>query len=197
MNFEAVKTYIINRLENDLPKTLYYHTIHHTIDVLDAVELIAVAEKINNNNTLLLKTAALLHDSGFLIQYNSNELIGCQFAHKILPNFEYNNHDITIIDGMIMATKIPQTPKNHLEKIICDADLDYLGRDDFSSISKKLRKELKTHGKKFSENEWLIFEINFLEKHQYFTKTAQSLRNTKKSQHIQKLKNQLPTIINE
>ena len=34
------------------------------------------------------------------------------------------------------ATKIPQTPLTKLEEIICDADLDYLGREDFFEISR-------------------------------------------------------------
>ena len=45
-----------------------------------------------------------------------------------------------------MATKVPQSPKNHLEEILCDCDLDYLGRDDFEKISNNLFSEWKEHG---------------------------------------------------
>ena len=42
-----------------------------------------------------------------------------------------------LFSQLILATKVPQKPKNKLEKIICDADLDYLGREDFDNISDK------------------------------------------------------------
>jgi len=191
MDFDALKTYIIEVLKNKLSSTLSYHAVNHTIDVLNAVEKLTVSEKVSAEETLLLKTAALLHDSGFLVQYNNNEPFGCDFAEKILPQFGYTDDEIKIITSMIMATEFPQKPKNSLEEIICDADLDYLGRPDFFSISKKLREELKANGKIFTEKEWLEFEISFLEKHQFFTNTARALRTPTKEKHIQKLKKQL------
>ena len=191
MDFATVKTVILDRLQKDLPEDLYYHTVAHTVDVLNAVDRLANAEKINEKDTILLKTSALFHDVGFLEQYEHNEVLGCKLAAEMLPARGYSDSDIQIISDMIMATEIPQTPKTKLEEIICDADLDYLGRDDFFSISERLRDELRSHSKEFSEEEWLTFEINFLKKHRYFTKTAQNLRNDKKLEHLKELERQL------
>jgi predicted metal-dependent HD superfamily phosphohydrolase len=194
MDFSALKTYILERLTNELPGNLFYHTVDHTLDVLDAVKHISSSENITKTETMLLKTAAVMHDFGFIIQYTCNEIVACKFADEILPSFNYSGKDIKIINAMIMATKIPQTPQNNLEKIICDADLDYLGRPDFFPISEKLRKELAANGKKFSDKEWLQFEINFIEKHNFFTETAHKLRHSQKIQHLSDLKNQLNTL---
>ena len=191
MNFTAVKQSILDRLKRELPATLSYHTVNHTIDVINAVSHLAKAEKINKKETLLLKTAALFHDTGFLEQYNCNEPFGCKLAAEVLPSLGYTDEDIKKIQKLIMATEIPQNPSNKLEEIICDADLDYLGRDDFPDISERLRNELRLHKQEFSDSEWLKFEIDFLEKHQYFTKTAQNLRDTKKKEYINKLKSEL------
>jgi HD superfamily phosphodiesterase len=194
MDFEALKTYIIELFQNDLSDTLSYHAVDHTFDVLNTVEKLAVSEELTGEETLLLKTAALLHDSGFLVQYNSNEPLGCSLAEKILPKFGYSNEKIRLICSMIMATEIPQNPKNKLEQIICDADLDYLGRPDFFSISEKLREELTIYGKEFTDKEWLEFEITFIEKHKYFTKTANKLRTPVKEKHLKHLKKQLSAL---
>ena len=188
MEFTKVKKHIIDRMREELTSDLYYHKLEHTFDVLNAVEQIAATENVNDHDLLLLKTAAILHDSGFLIQYNCNEPSGCDIAKQILCKYGYECTDIQKICSMIMATAIPQSPKNSLEQILCDADLDYLGRDDFYTISDELRKELKVHGKEFSDSEWFTFEIDFLEKHQYFTKTSQELRDPQKQKHITKLK---------
>ena len=92
---------------------------------------------------------------------------------------------------MIMATKIPQSPKNHLEEIICDADLDYLGRDDFFVIGDKLFAELSMYGIIDSENDWNKLQVTFLEKHHYFTKTALKNRKSKKEQHLVLIKSKI------
>ena len=53
-----------------------------------------------------------------------------------------------------MATKMPQRPKNLLQQIICDADLDYLGRNDFFILSEKLHKEFIEYKIACNDEEW-------------------------------------------
>ena len=91
---------------------------------------------------------------------------------------------------MILATKIPQTPKNLLEQIICDADLDYLGRPDYAENSQLLLQELLLT-KKINKTEWLRIQDSFLTKHVYFTKTSKSKRNKLKSIVLESIKSQL------
>ncbi len=88
---------------------------------------------------------------------------------------------------MIMATKIPQSPKNILEEILVDADLDYLGRTDFPSIGKTLFDELNANGNSLDENQWNQRQINFLSNHKYFTQTARELRQPEKQKQLEKL----------
>ena len=94
---------------------------------------------------------------------------------------------------MILATKIPQTPKNILEQIICDADLDYLGRDDYEKNSNFLLQELKLKND-VTELEWLKIQVNFLEKHTYFTNTSISLRNKLKLETLTTIQNKFKNI---
>lgn len=92
---------------------------------------------------------------------------------------------------MIAATEIPQSPKNHLEEIICDADLDYLGRDDFFIIGDRLYAELMTLGIVKNETEWNKLQVKFMESHHYYTTTAQKLRAKKKEKNLQLVKAKL------
>jgi len=87
-----------------------------------------------------------------------------------------------------MATKLPPNPQNIMEEIICDADLDYLGRADFIPVSNMLYKELHEHGMVGSLHDWNTLQIKFIEKHQYFTKTARRLRNVNKELQLQSIK---------
>ncbi|HCE44604.1 MAG TPA: phosphohydrolase [Lentisphaeria bacterium] len=188
MDYSKARHYILGRMEKELPPDLLYHRLEHSLDVLQAVEKLASAEKIGGKDLELLKTAALFHDSGFIFQYACNEPVGCEIARQSLPEFGYSSRDIEKICGMIMATAIPQSPKNHLEQMLCDADLDYLGRDDFGKIAENLREELKKHGREFTDEEWIAFQIDFLEKHVYFTRAARKMRSARKQENVDRLR---------
>ncbi len=185
---EKAKSYIIKKLSEELSTDLHYHCLDHVIDVYDTSLIIAVSEGISANEIELLSAAAFYHDSGFLIQAQNHEELGCSLVNEVFPSFGFNPREIEIICGMIMATKIPQSPKNLAEEILCDADLDYLGRDDFWKIGNTLFEELKITGVLKSEEEWNKIQILFLESHHYFTETSINLRAEKKEVHLQRVK---------
>ncbi len=186
--FISIKKPILLTLEKDLDPRLGYHNLAHTIDVVKQAETIARSERLTNeHDLLLLKTAAVFHDSGFLYVYKNHEEKSCEIATEYL-NGIFNGDDLKRIHGMIMATKIPQPPHNLLEQIICDADLDYLGRDDFEPISRNLYKEFITYKIIPEDCVWDHLQIRFFETHHYFTKTAIEKRNNVKLKHLAILK---------
>jgi len=189
IRFDDLEEHIMNLLEEKLPKNLYYHNLKHTIDVTVQVEIIGRHEKITDEELLLIKTAALFHDTGFIKTYNDHEEVGVKLARKILPDYDYTEEQINKISELIMVTKLPPKPKNLLEKIMCDADLDYLGRVDFIPVSGNLFRELKEH--KMIEdniNKWNELQIGFISKHQYFTHTAKRLRDVNKNNQLEAIR---------
>ncbi|WP_118975414.1 HD domain-containing protein [Taibaiella koreensis] len=191
MQYEKVKTFILDKLAHELPQHLSYHSVGHVKDVCQATEAIAGQEGITGEDLTLLMTAALFHDSGFLFGAAEHEKKSCEIARQHLPDFGYTQDQITKIEGMIMATRIPQTPHNLLEEILADADLDYLGRDDFFTIGNRLYDELAMYGIVNDRNDWNRLQIRFLENHHYFTQTAIRNRKAKKDEHLQYIKAQL------
>ena len=186
--FTSIKEPILSRLKNELDPRLGYHNIMHTLDVLEQAEVLAKQEKVTDkHDLLLLKTAAVFHDSGFLFVYKGHEEKGCEIASESLRNV-FSEEDIKKVCGMIMATKIPQSPKTLLEQIICDADLDYLGRNDFEPISQTLHKEFIIFKIIPEDIIWDHVQIKFFESHHYFTGTSISKRNEKKLKHLNILK---------
>ncbi|MFI5150175.1 MAG: adenylate/guanylate cyclase domain-containing protein [Bacteroidia bacterium] len=185
--FRHAKASIVKKLKMELPADLPYHGLHHTLDVCDVASGIALHEGMDFHQTELIKLAALLHDSGFIRRYTDNEVLGAELARELLPEFTYSEKDIETICGMIMATKIPQQPGNRMEEIMVDADLDYLGRTDYTQIAQTLQKELSLHGKPLEEREWMKMQIDFLSKHSYFTNSSRKLRNSGKQRQLDKL----------
>ncbi len=186
--FTDLQEIILDKLERELPPYLYYHNYKHTIDVINQAELIGMGEGVSEEDILLLKTAALFHDAGHIIGYENHEYYGCQMAKEYLPKFNYTNEQIEKVCKLIMATKLPPKPQTLLEKIMCDADLDYLGREDFIPVSNTLYEELKAQGKIKSLNEWNKIQVKFLTGHQYFTETANKLREVNKERQIERIK---------
>jgi len=191
MRLRDAGDHIIKKLTSQLPVQLSYHNVSHTLDVYEAAKRLGTGENITNDELMLLLTAAYYHDSGFLVKMNGHEEESCGIARETLPAFGYTDKEIETICVMIMATRLPQSPQNHLSQILADADLDYLGRDDFAAIGDKLYQELSFYGDDMSREEWDKKQIAFLENHQYFTKTAINLRQAKKDANLGRIKAQV------
>ncbi len=188
-NYVAAEKYVFKRLERKLSPDIFFHGLPHTRDdVLPAIERYAKLEGISGEELILLKTGGLCHDMGFLEQYQNNEPIGVEIARKFLPKFGYSQQHIEVISGIIIATQLPQNPKTNLEEIMCDADLDNLGREDFYIKTELLRLELAKQGIQKTPKEWYEGLIVFLEQHHYFTQSAIQLRQERKERHLMEIK---------
>lgn len=188
MEHAELKEFILQKLESELPSNLLYHNVNHTLDVYKAAVNIANNEEIKKEEIALLKIAALYHDTGFIKKYVGHEEVSCEIARSTLSDFNYPKRQIDVICNIIMATKVPQRPKNHLEEILCDADLDYLGTDDFYTIGNKLYHEFKELGIVRNERQWNKMQLDFLKKHEYFTETSKMQREPVKQKHLEQLR---------
>ncbi len=187
-DFDQAQRYVATRLEQELPPQRVYHNVSHTRDeVVAATERLAAMEGVEGEPLLLLRTAAWFHDLGFVEQGDGHEAIGAAIAAQVLPKFGYRPEHVAAIQGMIMATRLPQSPCNLLEQIIADADLDLLGCDDFIPRNRDLRAEMATYGQTVGDAEWLGGQLDFLRSHTYFTASANALRAEGKVRNAQLL----------
>ena len=187
IQFTDIQEIILDKLEKELPDSLFYHNVKHTVDVVTEVELIGWGEGCSDEEILLLKTAGLFHDAGHTVAYDNHEFFGTEIVRAMLPEFSYTQVQIDRICEIIMSTRLPPKPKNLLEDIICDSDLDYLGRSDFIPVSNTLYEEMKAQNKIGALNDWNKLQVKFISGHQYFTKTARSLREVNKKLQIERI----------
>ena len=179
-------------LRHGLPQDIYYHTPAHTLDVMISSESIAVNEGITDENELMkLRLATLFHDTGYLVSKTEHEKFSCDIARKELAELITDPKEMEDICELIMATMIPQSAKSKLAMIICDADLDYLGRKDYYEIAEKLKNEFRQQGIIESDAQWFRMQINFMKSHQYFTATSRKMREPEKQKRIAELEQQL------
>jgi uncharacterized membrane-anchored protein YitT (DUF2179 family)/predicted metal-dependent HD superfamily phosphohydrolase len=191
MQFEKLQSFVIDKLTAELPAYLIYHDIQHTKDVLGYAEKLAVEENISGQDLMLLRTAALMHDTGFLEAHTGHEEVSCSFAQTFLAQFEYTDDEIKQICQLIMATRIPQQPENKLAEILCDADLYYLGTNLYTQNADNLYLELENAGLIKSREEWVHQQIKFLHAHHYFTNTAIAQLAPGQQQNLEALQSEI------
>lgn len=189
--FEEVKQVVFQLLTDKLPPHLYYHCLDHTEDVLREAARLAKAEQLSNQETLLVLLAAVFHDTGFIQSPQDHEARSCDIAREMLNKFPLTTEELDSICEAIMATKIPQVPMSKIAEVLCDADLDYLGRNDYDEISDRLFREIKHSNPNFSLSDWIKLQDNFLKAHHYYTATSQRERNEMKAVNHQRVINQI------
>jgi len=191
MDHQGAKAFILLKLREELPPQRTYHCLEHTLDVYASAIDIAEKEQVTGEDLVLLKTAALFHDAGFTMQDHDHEEAGCRIAHAELPQYGYAEEQVVRVAAMIMATRIPHQPLDRFAMILCDADLDYLGRADFMRVGDTLFEELRSYGVLSTEKEWDTVQVRFLEEHRYFTRTSQLARDPLKQHHLERLQERL------
>lgn len=183
-DFNAILNDVTSYLDHNLPHFLTYHNKEHTLYVLEKAIFIAKKEKVKNTELELIKVAALYHDIGFTKTNVGHEKKGCEIAKEQLKNYGYSHEDITTVCGMIMATEIPQNPQNLSEKIIADADLEYLATSHFRTTSKLLFKELKHYNNDLTLSAWNTIQIEFIKNHSYHTNYCRRYKTFRKNKNL-------------
>lgn len=188
MDFELARKSILNKLRTALPSTVVYHDLNHTLHVEKAAKRLAFLEGVQGEDLILLRTAVLFHDVGFIVTNHNNENIAVKLMKTELPQYGYSEEHIEVISKIIRATIKGSKPESLLEKIMCDADHDYFGKVNYHIIAKRLRLELENQGKLMSDEEWIKYQLNYLQNvHIYHTETAQNIRGEGKKQRVAEL----------
>ncbi len=196
---KIVDQYIRELFKDELPDGIKYHdadhTLHPTRGVVASANRIALSENISEHDRELLIAAAYFHDTGYIREYDKNEPIAARMAGRILKMIGYKPGEIKKVQRMILSTDLARKPQSLVEKILCDADLDHLGRDDFFKLDQKLREGRRARGLDVSdEAKWYKGTLELIKKHRYYTVSQKKLREEKKQKNIKRLLKKLENI---
>lgn len=186
-DFAELHDKVFHLLDTQLPSFLTYHSPKHTKYVLQQAEIISIHEKVSEHDLYLIKVASLFHDIGFIKQYKDHEEAGCEIAAKHLRQYSFDEADAQQIYGMIMATKIPQKPHTLNEKIVADADLEYIGTDLFPKVGQFLYREMHYLDPDLDIPAFNQIQIKFISAHTYHTDFCKNHREEKKLQNLKQL----------
>ncbi|MEO7923377.1 MAG: Pycsar system effector family protein [Chitinophagaceae bacterium] len=186
---QEAEAHVTDLLSNKLSKSIRFHTLQHTQEVVTACEKIAGQQDIPGDDRLALLLAAWFHDTGYTSgEARDHESVSITLATEFLKAHAASEELINKVLGCISATRLPHSPTNTIEGIICDADLFHLGTDDFNEKNNLLRQELvEFGGKDLSKKEWRKLNIRFLEGHKYFTVYGKEKLQPIKDVHLAEL----------
>ena len=171
-------------LSNKLDSKYHYHNLHHTKRVINSAKQIGNHYNLSRDDWRDLLTACLLHDYGFIKSHIDHEEIGAQISKEILPGYYFSDDHIESVSSLILITKVEEKPSNLLESIIRDADLEYIGSDDFQKISEYLKKEWLECGVVDNENQFYKIQYEFLLSHNFYTAYMQEKGRDQKIKNI-------------
>lgn len=185
--------YVVKVFSEKIGKDLAYHSFDHTHEVVSHVELIADNYSLNELDHTAVIVAAWFHDTGYSTgQRKVHEEESQRIASEFLSKHDAPPELIEKVKGCILATRMPQSPTSLIEQIICDADLFHLGTDDFAEKNKLLRQEINNVSpQKVDKKEWRKLNMEFLERHRYFTDYARELLEPQKKRHLNELQAKL------
>lgn len=190
-NLEKAKKYV-NKLLVPL-ENHYYHSYNHALEVMERAMYLAEKEGLDEQDIEMLGYAWLFHDTGFILQYEKNEPLGAKIAQNYLKSILYPSDRVKKVEKIILATDPDyKTPQNIYEKVIKDADMDNLGRDDFFKRANDLKKELEIiQHIKTNDKDWTHGSIQILKEYKYDTQTQKEERDTKKQENLKKILQEL------
>lgn len=195
INFVGIRSFILNKLSVELSKELIYHSVEHTLRVEAAAMKYAGLENLDEHETLLVRTAALFHDAGFIERYEHNEELGALLFENNAQKFGFNADETKLVSEIILSTSYAAIPKNTLEAVMRDADLDYLGTADYHRTAQSLFDEMAKFGKAYPPKKTLEIQLDYLKNHHaYYTNSAKKLRNEGKEKRILELQQKLASL---
>ncbi|MGW8121703.1 Pycsar system effector family protein [Roseivirga echinicomitans] len=189
---EMVEFYAVETLENEIPPAFVYHDLYHTSRVVKAVKIIGKESGLTEEELEIVTIAAWFHDLGYRFGCEKHEKASAELAREFLLSKNYPEEKITKVEGCIMATQMPQAPKNLLEKVLCDADLHHLACVDYNMMAERMHAEVeKIKGHEIKSEEWNRINLNFFKNHHYFTDYGKQYLDPIKLENLKSIKKKI------
>ena len=183
------KTYVSSLLTNELSEKCLFHTINHTLDVLKNAEIIGEYCNLDHNGLQILRISALFHDVGYVDAYDDHEVHSARRARTFLESEKVDEDSIQQVEAAILATRMPQNPKDPISEMMCDADLMNLTVDDYFEQVDLMRREWAKVGKaKMNSHEFHMNSLSFFRSHCYYSAYGKKVLQPKKERIEQKIK---------
>ncbi|MBX2914737.1 MAG: HD domain-containing protein [Cyclobacteriaceae bacterium] len=186
--FES-RFYVTGLFNHYLPANCKFHTIHHTLNVVQFCYELGEHYRLTKTDMEKLLLAAWFHDTGYCLNIDDHENASVTIVSTFLDSRNLTENYLPSVKKLILATKRLGEPVTLAEQIICDADAQHLGAEDYFNWCALLKEELELKNcQELSDKEWSQMNICFFDSHRYFTDYAQKMWGGQKLKNLNLLK---------
>lgn len=122
---EAEK-FIRNSFKINASDKYCFHTLDHTIYVVEGVGIIGKESGLNDEELMLAEFCAWFHDVGYHKSHDKHEEISAKMAVEFLNSKGIRGEIEETVETSIMNTKVPANPNDNISKVLCDTDMRQL-----------------------------------------------------------------------
>jgi HD superfamily phosphodiesterase len=165
--------FVTRLLNENLSSEYTYHNLSHAREVYEAVTELGKNSNLSEEELEIIQVAAWFHDTGFINGCLNHEYKSAEIAREFLENSIYPLGKIERIIDIIIMTELANIPISLSEKIIRDADILHIGKENFYSkcISLKTERECIEHIK-IADSEWIQTSLDFINKTMFYSDIA-------------------------
>jgi len=178
-----IEDIIVKIYDEEAPPNLYFHNTDLVKSIINQAELLAMAEQLPEEETVVLKLASIFLLSGYVYDYDQPAEASLLFMEKILPSRGFDEPTILRVRTMINNSWF-DLQNTLADKILHDARYEYLGRVDYLQLTGKLFRERAEHGKVLDEKAWKMMQKDFLLEHEFLTNSARLMRGVSAREQI-------------
>jgi adenylate cyclase len=186
IKIQDIEEYVLKMFEEEAPPNLYFHNSVLAKNIINQVDLLSNAEKLNEEDYINLRLASTFLLTGYISDYEKPLDESCRIAQDVLPKYGFPEKNINAVKELISAAFI-QMPKTVSDNILSDARNDYLGRVDYIRLTEKLLKEETEYGMVSDTKIWFLNTMETLRNHKFTTSTANLLRGVPVEDQVKSL----------
>ena len=176
-----VEQFVTDQLKSKLPEGILYHSADHARKVVNAIDEIGKKEGLGEEEMILSKIAGWFHDIGFTESHEDHEIKSAEIANRFLKDAGLDEKHLIDVEKAIMATIIPQNPKNKIGAVLCDADMYHVTTNEYFEQANLMREEFKlVKNMETSKGEFEKLSFIFFSQHHFHTEYGKTVLQEKK-----------------
>jgi class 3 adenylate cyclase len=176
IKLQDIEEHVIKLFDDEAPPNLYFHNSSIVRSLTNQVDLLANAERLDDEIFIHLRLASIFLYSGYIMDYDNAAEEACNLIDGILPKYGFSSSDADETKKLVMNSFMGKV-ETLADSILSDSRFDYLGRIDYVKLTDKLLREETEYGRVPEISTWIKQQRQILTDYEFLTGTAKLLRS--------------------
>jgi hypothetical protein len=171
-----VEEHVFTKYSEIASPDLFFHSVDYIRGVCLQADLLARAEKLEDQDYIHIRLASVFIFYGYVFDYNDPHAAARKRAGEILTVYGFGPQTLEVVTGLMDSAFRPEQ-EGLAGMILHDAIYDFTGRIDFITMIDRLYREEMAYGKIDDPKTWFRNMAVKMEENQFLTETARKLRS--------------------